>query len=476
MTRFSTVFVVAAVFMLMLSCSKRGDKYGQIPPDTFIVFESINLTGDARLTSNVRLSWYGTDEDGFVAGYEISLDNETWSYTTAHDSTFSFDIPAGSDSADITFYVRAVDNDSLRDPDPAFLNVPIKNSPPSAQFSDAALSDVALGAASYEWNYDDPDGRETVTGAFIKINNGDWTPFSRNSQLFSIVPENPNQPGNQNAHLYLGTDNDVHATLNGFVNNDSNTVYIKVIDRAEAESPVDTSKTIFFQQPTSDLLVVGGQPAAVRNVYFDVLNEVYPQYDYLDYSRGDRLPRYWDPTFKLILRNYQKVFFFSGDDLLTNSATNQTGLLLGFAAPSISEFTSAGGRILISTRFNESHDLSSVTGVLAIDELVSGPAASENMRPDSFLIPASPLLPELKPQNVVFGMNPFVPSADASVFYRAQFNNHPQWPRNTIAAARTGGDGKINEVLFNTELYRFTGNTDKLEQLFDELYNDVFER
>lgn len=476
MTRFTTVFSVAVLFTLMFSCSKRGDKFENIPPDTFIVFESINLTGDARLTSNVRLSWYGTDEDGYILGYEISLDNESWNFTTSHDSTFNFDIPAGSDSADITFYLRAVDNDSLRDPDPAFLAVPIKNSPPTAQFSDAGLPAVALGAATYEWNYDDPDGRETVTGAFIKINNGDWTPFSRNSQLFSIVPENPGQPGYQNALLYLGTDNDVHVKLNGFVNNDSNTVYIKVVDRADAESPVDTSQTVFFQQPTSDLLVVGGQPNTVRNVYFDILNEVYPQYDYLNYSSGSRLPRYWDPTFKLILRNYEKVFFFSGDDLMTNAATNQTGLLLGFAAPSISEFTATGGRILISTRFNESHDLSSVTGVLAIDELVSGPAASENMRPDSFLVPRTPSLPELKPQNFVFGMNPFVPSADASEYYKARFNNHPQWPRNTIAAARTGSDGRINEVLFNTELYRFTGDTDKLEQLFDELYNDVFER
>ncbi len=476
MTRFTSVFTVAVLFVLILSCSKRGEEYANTPPDTFIVFESINLTGDARLTSNVRLSWYGIDEDGYIEGYEISLDNKTWNYTTTHDSIFSFDIPAGSDSADITFYVRAVDNDSLRDPEPAFLAVPIKNSPPTAQFSDAEIPQSAPGAASYEWNYDDPDGRETVTGAFIKINDGDWSPFNLNSQLFSVVPENPAQPGSQNAKIYLGTDNEESLTLNGFVNNDSNTVYIKVIDRADAESRVDTSQTVFFQQPTGDLLVVGGQPNTVRNVYFDVLNEVYPQYDYLNYSSGSRLPRYWDPTFKLILRNYEKVFFFSGDDLMTNAATNQTGLLLGFAAPAISDFTAAGGRILISTRFNESHDLSSVTGVLAIDELVSGPAASENMPPDSLLLPQTAGLPELKPQNFVFGINPFVPSADASEYYTAQFNNHPQWSANTIAAARTGGDGRINEVLFNTELYRFTGDTDKLEQLFDKLYNDVFER
>ncbi len=466
---------VLGMFILFYSCSKTGDRHGQMPPDTFLVYESINLSGDERLTSNVRLSWYGTDEDGYVVGFEVSLDNKSWNFTTTQDSKFNFDIPAGSDSADITFFVRAVDNDSLRDPDPAFLAVPIKNSPPTANFLQLEMPASVLGAATYEWNYDDPDGRETVTGAFIKINDGDWTPFSRNSQLFTVVPENPQQPGNQNALIYLGTENEPHVTVNGFKNNDSNTVYVKVIDQAEAESKPDTSQTLFFQQPTSDLLVVGGQSATVRNAYFSILDEVYPTYDYVDYSRGDRLPRFWDPTFKLTVQNYQKIFFFSGDDLLTNSATNQTGLLLGFAAPSIVEFTSNGGRVLISTRFNESHDLSAVNGVLAIDNLVQGPSPAENMRPDSILMPGTPDFPELKPQNFVFGINPFVPSPDASSFYAAQFNNHPQWPRNTIAAARTGSAG-INEVLFNVELYRFNGEPDKLEDLFDKLLNDVFDR
>ncbi|TVQ81798.1 MAG: hypothetical protein EA358_00340, partial [Flavobacteriales bacterium] len=65
---------------LLFSCM-RGEKNENRPPSTKIFLESINRVGENRLNSNVNLSWFGTDKDGYVVGYEISFDRENWFFT-----------------------------------------------------------------------------------------------------------------------------------------------------------------------------------------------------------------------------------------------------------------------------------------------------------------------------------------------------------------------------------------------------------
>src|SRR5690554_2233063 len=114
-----TILFVFIAF-LAFSC-KKGEKHANLPPEIKLAFESINLSGENRLNSTIQLSWFGTDKDGFVQGYEISFNNKNWYFVTTVDSTFQFPLEAGKDTTDIHFYVRSIDNLNEPDPTPAYL-------------------------------------------------------------------------------------------------------------------------------------------------------------------------------------------------------------------------------------------------------------------------------------------------------------------------------------------------------------------
>jgi hypothetical protein len=121
--------LVALLAMCGMGC-ERGEAIDNVAPETHLAVTSIERTGADRLNSKVSMSWYGTDVDGYVSGYELSLDGSTWKHSAKQDSVFLFSIPAGSDTADITLYVRAIDNQGQRDESPASLVFPLKNAPP----------------------------------------------------------------------------------------------------------------------------------------------------------------------------------------------------------------------------------------------------------------------------------------------------------------------------------------------------------
>jgi len=244
--------LVVALLVLFASCEKTGEENANKLPDTKIAFEEIDLSGDDRLTSSVRLSWFGTDGDGYITGFEISIDNGDWFFTEKQDSTFRFLISAGGDSADISFQVRAIDNDNILDPTPASLIIPIKNTAPIATIDNSTISsDSTLVVLTFDWSVEDPDGFETLQEVQIKANDGSWTsiPYNEGTNLISIVPQNPTQLGLQSADIYLGTANEPAIQIDGFINGDSNTFFLKSIDIANKESVPDLS-LIHISEPT----------------------------------------------------------------------------------------------------------------------------------------------------------------------------------------------------------------------------------
>ncbi|KAB1062834.1 hypothetical protein [Salibacter halophilus] len=465
------------VLAFLSSCEKTGDRNENKYPETKIAFESIDLSGDDRLSSSVRLSWFGTDSDGYITGFEISIDDGEWQYTNAQDSTFKFSIPAGSDSADIEFAVRAIDNDDNIDQSPAILSVPIKNSTPIATIDNSTIKgDSTLVVLSFDWEGTDPDGFETLEKAYIKANNGSWSEldFSQGTNLISVVPSQPDQQGQQSADIYIGQEDSPNATIDGFINGDSNTFYIKVADIAGKESEPDTSNTVFFRDINSDLLMVTGQPETVTDQYRSILNNVYPNYNIYNISQNTRLPRYFNPTFKLLIQQFDKVFFNTDSQIFTNLNNQQEGLLLNFATPSLLEFTNDGGKLFITTSFTSGQDLSAIAGVLPFEELSTGPGSAD-LYPDSTVYSNDSNYPNLKSGSVVFSMDPVVPTADAEPFYFANFNNYQNWSDNVIGIKRTGANNNVNQILFAVELYTLSGNQQNLENLFDTILNDEFD-
>ncbi|HBQ59642.1 MAG TPA: hypothetical protein DD671_08465, partial [Balneolaceae bacterium] len=125
--------------VLVVSCDSglQGDLNENLPPKTSLTLNEINLPEGERLVSQVNISWWGDDPDGFVAGYEFYIGDpaeaaeDDWSFTQNTDSTFILPIPEGSTYANVQFNVRAVDNDGAKDPEPPSLTFPIRNTEPT---------------------------------------------------------------------------------------------------------------------------------------------------------------------------------------------------------------------------------------------------------------------------------------------------------------------------------------------------------
>jgi hypothetical protein len=465
--------LMLTILVGVMAC-KKGELKPNVAPDTKIAISRINLQNEDRLNSVVHLNWFGTDIDGYVMGYELSFDAQTWFYTEKVDSTFLFAIPAGSDTVDIDFYVRSVDDKGTLDPTPAYLLIPMKNSVPTANFDtpNEPLSTV-ISVATYRWFAQDADGDETIVEAEMRWNDGDWYSIDPRVPLIAFVADST---GNGEAAVYYGNAQIPLATpINGIKLNNSNTLYLRVRDIAGAYSQIDTSQAVIIQKPTSSFLVISGQPSSVTQVYQPILNSLGLTYDFLDYGAngGAGQPKFWSPTFRLLLMQYEMAFVYADASLYTNVVTGQNAMILSYMGQGVQEFTDAGRKILITTQFANTSDMSAIRGIYPIEDLVlsSGQARISN---DSALVSvAGSNYPNVQPQNILIGMIPIEKSADAEDFYRAQLTKLSGWTGDNLMGVRRRHQGNINHVFFGVGLYQFTKSPANLQLLFDEiLLND----
>lgn len=473
-----------SILSLISSCRKGEiDRNGM--PDTFISYEAINLSGQNRLNSSVRLSWYGTDGDGYITGYELSLDNQNWDYTTSQDSVFLFDIPPGADSADISFFVRAIDNDNNIDPSPAFLRVPLINTPPDAAFlDDRGPSDTAFIAATFFWQASDPDGDNTLKSVEMKINDGDWTEIDRGQNLITFLADTAVQNGEATAQIYYGNSTAPASTsINGLRVNDSNRVYIRSTDIADAISEVDTSASFYFRAktPNTKTLWISGHTAPITSQYRSYLDANNLQYDLLNFgfAQGLNLPKYFDPTVRLIFDQYQRAFLNLPATNFRNPVTGDEKPLMDYLAPIVQRFTDNGGRYFLTTQLTKTQDLSESRSVYPIDDISIStvPGSQARIVTDSALVPLidTARFPDLKPVNVEFGVVPMIASADAQNFYSAQITRFRGWNGSSqVVAALRRRNGQISQVFFCMEIHRFNANAGQVEQLIGEIFTNEF--
>lgn len=471
--------VFISLLITVFGCKRTLEKNANLAPDTVLSPESINLTGDDRLNSVVFLSWFGSDRDGYVKGYEISLDNQNWVFTTQNDSTFNFTLEPGSDTTDIDFYVRAIDNDSLLDPTPAYLKVPLKNTAPVALFNEKGFPvDTVNIVTTFRWNAKDVDGDETIVKAFIKANQGNWLEIDVNEEMLSIVPVTSNQNGVTDAHVYYGTnDLPLSQKLDGLVVGDTNHFYVKVVDFANAESEPDTSDVVFIKPKTSDLLYITGLSTPPTDVYKGVLNNTLSNYDAVDYATdgGKYQPSFWSPTFDLLLEHYDDVVFTSDESNFTNAVTGRKDVLLEFAAPSLQIFSNNGGKSLIVTSFTKGQDISGISSTLPIDSLSSSNGQAR-LVPDSTMSSTfGPNYPDLSPTFILSGVSPFYMSIGAEEVYQGHLVKQGGWTGpSTVGARRKDGNNNIYQYFFSVQLYKMDQQISDLEVLFDQILNNDF--
>lgn len=464
---------------VLYSCRKGEMNENQLP-DTQLAVEAINLSGENRLNSEVQLNWFGTDKDGYIVGYEISLDQQNWFFTTSNDSTFTFELEAGQDTADINFYVRSVDNEGAIDPTPAYLGVPIKNTPPAVSFSnDRGPRDTAFIASTIFWRASDLDGDETVQKVFIRFNDGDWTEIQKSQNLLSFMVDTAVQNGTATADIFYGKNlNSAATSVNGLKVNADNEIYIKVTDLAGAESQVDTSDSFFLKNKTPGVqtLWVSGHIPSVNTEYRHYLDTNSIDYDHLNYGadQGARQPVYWDPTFRLILKNFNKLFVTSPNDKFENSSTGQNTTLLNYIAPMVQEFSLAGNKIFVTTSFAKNQEnLEELTGPYPIEGLVTANGQAR-LYPDSLVYPVvdTSLYPNLRSEFVQSGVVPLVKSSDAERFYEGDLTPFAGWSGDNLLAVRRRSGNVLREVFFAIELHKYDDIDGSVEELIEQIFNE----
>ena len=465
-------------FILLLFACNKGEKEFNKAPETQFSVKEINLTGDDRLNSVVRLSWYGKDPDGYVKGYELSYDQQVWSFVTNQDSIFRFSIAANSDTVDINLYIRAIDNENLADPTPAFLRIPLKNTAPVAEFNEKlTIPDTTNIVATTAWNATDADGNESIRAAYLKINDGQWFEINRDRKTFSIVPEDASTSGSGNALIYYESDRNPSSTiLDGLRVNDTNRFYLKVIDISNAESEVDTSDAFYLRGKNNDVLLIGGLTGNPVTIYQNTMANINVDYDYLDLvgNSFQNLPRLWNPTFTLLLLQYDKVVFFSDNGVVINPFNNQSGMLLEFAAPSFQEYANSGGNFFITTDFKTTSNMDPIYGTMPIDTLNESSDFGVRVFSDSAIVPTDSIYPNLNPRNVADGVNTFYPTPDAEIFYTAQLRAGSSWRGTKTVASARKRNGKAYQVFFSVELWKFDKTQADLDALFNQILNVEF--
>jgi hypothetical protein len=466
-------YLLPLLALLAVACDK-GDPLANQPPETGISVSSINLTGPDRLTSEVALHWYGEDADGIVTGFEISFDNNNWNYVNQQDSTFSFDI-SGIDTLDINFWVRSVDNDEMRDPSPAYLKVPVKNSPPTVKFDTVnVVNDTIYSVFSTLWTVDDPDGFETLDSIFVRINSGAWMPLPSDITIITVVPTDPSATGAVTASVYRDLNPTlVPGLLDGLLLEGNNRVYLKARDNAGSESTTDSTNVFYARRKTSDLLVIDshtGSGPTPEEIYYPLLTTVYGGFDYINLERnsGENIPSLWDPTFGFLMNLYDKVFWYSDASLLG------VELYLEAGSGVISEYINQGGKILISTVFPTTFDNTSTILQFAPFDSLSTSVGQARMPLDSLVVPMMPGYDTLVPSAFLIGCDPMYPSDNAEIVMKGNFFKTGGWVGPDVACVSTEvAPGQISQVFVSLELHRLNGNPAALETFFQQvLLND----
>ncbi len=472
-----TSVVFLSLCLLILGCNKDQDPKKNQPPDSKISLHAIDREGENRLPSTVELKWSGTDKDGFVKGYELSFDANEWFFTQKTDSTFNFRIKEGSKQQNIEFFVRAVDNEGHKDPDPAKLTIPIKNRPPEARFKVNEMpDDTAYTVFPVSWIATDPDGGGTIDSILLKVNDGRWFLVDPSTRFTTLVPKNPGQTARElESTVYKGIQPEkLEKPIQGLVLGAKNRFYIKAKDIAGSGSGIDTTE--FYVKPkTSDLLVLGATSSSPQtgNVFKPKIRNVYGNFDFINYYGNNNFnpPQFWNSVFRFRIELYDKVFLYTDDSKVEGD------LFLEAAGSAFQQFLNKDGKLLISTEFpNDLRANSNIFSYSPMDRPVNSDGQAR-IPPDSLLepTPSADNYDTLQSSDFLVAVDPFYPKQSAKVLYKAQLAKLQGWEGPNTVVASTSKGGNVNQVFSSVPLEVMNKRKANLEQFFEHVLNDAFD-
>lgn len=434
----------AGLFISGCDAGLSGTASENQPPSTNLTVERINRGDDFRLSSQINISWWGNDPDGYVVGYEYAINDTSegvWTFTERSDSTFILPITEGQSVDDVLFKVRAVDNEGAKDPVGARLVYPIVNSVPSVAFNPTETPPDSLFAiSSLGWSYNDPDGLLNIRSTEIALNdtlNG-WIdiPISEENEgrVFISLEVDNSTAGTKTADVFLGRsyNRGVYESgdpiqIPGVEVGGSNTAYIRSIDAAGATSNIDTVSW-YIKPQYSDVLFINdiGSAAAIdiQNEHLSYLSNSGIEPDIWLINSGqtalggiglaEEFPSVIDPTLKRTLAKWDHIYWVSND--IDRNIT--------FALDITTDFFSQGGSMFISIPMKEISQEDDIFNFIPVDSI-------GYVNPDSletgFLIngdvdvPSLESGPTLKTERRQTGIYPLKATPGATVLYETDF-------------------------------------------------------
>ncbi len=347
------------VFTLLLfgACSKeyKGDYIENQAPETAFLADTILRSGDNRFESVIQVSWSGSDADGYVKGFELSMDGVIWTYTTSQDSILTLSLPSSSDTFDFTLYVRAIDNDGQHDLSPAQLTYPVKNSNPSVRFIIPVGSPTrSFPAVKYFWEGTDPDGNSSLDHYELIWNDTTQAPLilSPSFTEAGLVAKDLNTSTSA-CTVYPGTLSTPFAKdLPGMKLGDANTLYIRAVDKVGAQSDWIPAPTIFIRKPVSDILFINAQRSSfnranIQGFYSNqIINALGKSFDTLQAGPEGAIstdlssdPSTQDRVFSF----FKKIFVYS----------ENSEFILSLMQRSSTQFFTKGGKMMLITEGND---------------------------------------------------------------------------------------------------------------------------
>lgn len=468
------------------------------------------------LSTKVRLQWSGSVADGFVTGYRIfwsfnpvgnpeaELANQT--VVTRSDSTFLFTL-RGQSGGSVYFYVQALDNRG-RSGNAAFLKINVKNFAPVASIQNSGLprSQDVYSVLTIPVAVSDVDGNETIDSLYVKVNNGAWFPLDPRTSLITLVPNDPGTtstaPGAARVFSTIETSSitttQVPGLASGIVVGDSNTIYIRCKDLAGEFSRVDTADRKFFiRRKTSDLLVVDSWSGGGLNadqVNANLLAAVYPAgHDKIDlFEDGNKYqpvqPRLWRVSFGLLLRLYNKVYWYSdAANTITNNVADGNSTLLQTASPALQDYLQANGKLMVSCRnyiipdgtpnTRSYPEGSLITRILSIGTIFNNDITVRMASNTTLRAAAGTGYPDMQLNNqLLTGFMPYRVNNDATLLYSGNMTLRGNAYPNTDVALRKQNafNGRTNLVFFGIDFHLFNGNPTAQTQVLDKILNQEF--
>ncbi len=485
------LLLVAVSFFTACKNGLFGDLKANQAPDTHTVIDKIIRTGTNRFASQVNIRWWGDDPDGYVAGYEYTFDfpvsaASQWHRISGNDSTFSLTTPAGIDTADFHFSIRAIDNRGLKDETPASVTYPVRNSTPAVQFVQGVYNPTkTFPIVRLYWQGTDLDGADNISGYELIWNDTTLSPTAVNASITSAIFEAKNMASaTRTCYIYANNNtNKMNVEVSGMKINATNNLYIRALDISGAKSYWISSYTMYIKRPSSDKLIVDAYTTPSANAVAFYTQRMTTQ----GYANTDTIRLFEksgsvytqlsaDNATQAKIFNLFKLIIWCGDN---------TGNSLFLAQKSMNDFISNNGKLFMANTLQSLFDANS-------PQLSFTPAQSLLTYPDSaFLFQLDSLansnlagFPTVKNTLFLPLIKPIQLAPNAYAIYSAHLSvkdtknfpppPYPLWTGNSciIAGLKNPVSGSPYFIYSEVELQNLNGLTN-IDTMWDKLLQEL---